>query len=109
MSKLVRLLATLLFFTVLAFAAIATEAQKAPSKLDGALSEIVRAKGAGRQRVIIRTTGNGAPGLRVALEASGNPVLLSHPLIDAVTTEVPVAALEGLSHNPFVESISIDA
>ena len=36
-------------------------------------------------------------------------VLRAHPVINALTARVPVAALEGLSHLPFVESISIDA
>ena len=36
-------------------------------------------------------------------------MLRRHPSINALTARVPVAALEGLSRNPFVLSISTDA
>ena len=36
-------------------------------------------------------------------------MLRRHPIINALTARVPVAALEGLSRNPFVLSISTDA
>ena len=65
--------------------------------------------GPDRQRVIVRF----APGRRSAavrdLKAGGFDVRAEHALIDAATLEVPRAALDGLSHNPNVLSISSDA
>ena len=66
-------------------------------------------KGPDRQRVIVRM----APGTRgavvKALKAGGFDVKVEHPLIDAVTLEIPRAALDALSHNPNILSISSDA
>ena len=110
--KLLRSQATFLFVAVLTITATVTHAQQPPrvgSKLDARLAASVRAGNSGTQRVIIRTASNGIPGLTIALKHAGYPVLLAHPIINALTARVPVAALEGLSHLPFVESISIDA
>jgi hypothetical protein len=110
--KLPRAQATFLFVTVLTLTATMTHAQQPPSvvsKLDARLAASVRAGDPGTQRVIIRTASNGIPGLTIALEQAGYPVLLAHPIINALTARVPVAALEGLSHLPFVVSISSDA
>jgi serine protease AprX len=110
--KLLRSQTTLLFVAVLTLAATVTHAQQPPSvgsKLDARLAARVRAGDSGTQRVIIRTASNGIPGLTIALKHAGNPVLLAHPSINALTARVPVAALNGLSRLPFVESISIDA
>jgi serine protease AprX len=110
--KLLRSQATFLFVAVLTITATVTHAQQPPrvgSKLDARLAASVRAGNSGTQRVIIRTASNGIPGLTTALKHAGHPVLLAHPIINALTARVPVAALEGLSHLPFVESISIDA
>ena len=110
--KPLRFQASFLFVAVLALAATVTHAQQPPrvvSKLDARLAASVRAGASGTQRVIIRTASNGIPGLKIALERAGSPVLLAHPIINAVTARVPVAALEGLSHLPFVVSISTDA
>jgi serine protease AprX len=79
------------------------------SKLDALLTARVREGDSGTQRVIIRTTSSGIPGLTRALERDGHPVLRRHPIINALTARVPSAALEGLSRNPLVLSISIDA
>jgi serine protease AprX len=110
--KLLRSQATLLFVAILTLTATVTRAQQPPSvgsKLDARLAASVRAGVSGTQRVIIRTASNGIPGLTIALRNAGNPVLLVHPSINALTARVPVAALNGLSRLPFVESISIDA
>jgi len=92
--------------------ATVTHAQQPPdvaSKLDERLAASVRAGDSGTQRVIIRVASNGVPGLTNALTRAGNPVLLNHRSINALTARVPVAALNGLSHLPFVKSISVDA
>src|SRR6188768_2969074 len=110
--KTFRSQATLLIVAGMTVAATVTHAERPPrvvSKLDARLSASVLAHDSGTQRVIIRTASNGIPGLRNALENAGSSVLLTHPIINALTARVPVAALEGLSHLPFVESISIDA
>ena len=90
-------------------AANAQRPQSVSSKLDARLTARVREGHSGTQRVIIRTTSSGIPGLSRGLERDGHPVLRRHPSINALTARVPVAALEGLSRNPFVLSISIDA
>jgi hypothetical protein len=110
--RLLRSQAAFLFVAVLTLTATVTHAQQPPSvasKLDARLAASVRAGDSGTQRVIIRTASNGIPGLTIALEHAGYAVLLAHPIINALTARVPVAALEGLSHLPFVVSISIDA
>ena len=90
-------------------AAHAQQPQSVGSKLDALLTARVREGNSGTQRVIIRTTSDGIPGLTRELERDGHPVLRRHPIINALTARVPVAALEGLSRNPFVLSISTDA
>ena len=66
-------------------------------------------KGPDRQRVIVRVV-PGSRGLAVkALKAGGLDVKTEHPLIEAVTLEIPRGALDGLSHNPNILSISSDA
>jgi serine protease AprX len=110
--KLLRSQPVFLCVAVLTLAGTVTHAQQPPdvvSKLDARLAASVRAGDSGTQRVIIRTTSHGIPGLTIALERAGHPVLLAHPIIDALTARVPVAALQGLSHLPFVASISSDA
>jgi serine protease AprX len=103
---------TSLFLLALLLPAIAAYAQTPQillSKLDGRLSASVRARESSTKQVIIRTTSDGMPGLTNALGANRYPVLLVHPAINGLTARVPVAALEGLSRLPFVESISTDA
>ena len=48
-------------------------------------------------------------GLRSALRAAGDEVLREHPLINALTANVPMGRLQALAHVPWVESISLDA
>ena len=62
-----------------------------------------------RARVIVRVRSGQRGRIREALRAGGFDVKAEHPLIDAITLEVPRAALEGLAHNPNIETISIDA
>jgi serine protease AprX len=103
---------TLLFLAAFILPAIAAHAQppqRLVSKLDGPLSASVRARLSDTKQVIIRTTSDGMPGLTKALGANRHPVLRVHSRINALTARVPVAALEGLSRLPFVESISTDA
>ena len=104
--------ATFLILLVLTLTQIAAHAQRPQSvgsKLDALLTARVREGQSATQRVIIRTTSDGIPGLTRGLERDGHPVLRRHPMINALTARVPVAALEGLSRNPFVLSISTDA
>ena len=84
-------------------------ADRASAKLDRLLTARVRGGDSATQRVIIRTTSNGVDGLTTGLERDGHSVLRRHRKINALTARVPVAALEGLSRNPSVLSISIDA
>src|SRR5215831_10788630 len=98
--KVPRSRATFLFVLVLTLTATATRAQQPPSvgsKLDARLAASVRASDSGTTRVIIRTSSKGIPGLTTALKNAGYPVVLAHPIINAVTARVPVAALQGLS------------
>jgi serine protease AprX len=99
----------LVVLTLTQMAANAQQPQSVGSKLDALLTARVREGNSGTQRVIIRTTSNGIPGLSRELERAGHPVLRRHAIINALTARVPVAALEGLSRNPFVLSISMDA
>jgi serine protease AprX len=77
--------------------------------MDSAIRHWDKHGGPDRQRVIIRV----APGTRAlvgrALRAQNLEVRTEHPLIDAFTLEVPRQSLRGLSHNPNIASISLDA
>ena len=86
---ILRIRAPRLLSGLLALSATAAQAQSSPAglaKLDAVLSASVRAGNTATTRVIIQTTPDGIPGLRQALQTSGNPVLLEHPLIGAITT-----------------------
>jgi serine protease AprX len=104
--------ATALLLAVLAVPAIAAHAQspeRAGSKLDARLAALVQAGDSVTERVIIRATPDGIPGLTNALERGGHALLRRHPIVNALTARVPIAALEGLARLPFVQSISSDA
>ena len=102
-------------FSVLALLTIATlighaePPSRLASKLDALLAARVRSGDEGPQRVIIRTTPDGVPGLATALAASGNDLLRVHPLINAATAFVKIPQLEALARLPFVVTISSDA
>jgi hypothetical protein len=98
------LLAALILSAVTAHA---QPAQRLP-KLDASLSASVRAGQSDTKQVIIRATSGGIPAVTKALSANGE-ALRVFSTINALLAKVPVAALEGLSRNPFVESISSDA
>ena len=98
------LLAALILSAVTAHA---QPSQRLP-KLDASLSASVRAGRSDTKQVIIRTTSGGIPAVTKALSANGE-ALRVFSTINALLAKVPVAALEGLSRNPFVESISSDA
>jgi serine protease AprX len=83
--------------------------QRTIGKLDQRLARSIRAGDRDTKRVIIRTTASGIPGLTGALRAKGHSVLRSLRSINAVTAQIPVAALRELSQLASVESISIDA
>jgi serine protease AprX len=68
-----------------------------------------RGKGPDRRRVIVRLVPDARGWAVKALKAGGFDVKAEHPLIDAVTLEIPRGALDGLSHNPNILSISSDA
>jgi serine protease AprX len=111
-SNILRPRSTFAIVVALLLSAIAAQAQtpeRLLSKLDAGLSASVRARESGTKQVIIRATSNGLPGLTNELRASGLSVLGVLSSINGLTARVPVAALEGLSGNPFVESISTDA
>jgi len=80
-----------------------------PAVMDAAIRHWHKHGGPDRQRVIIRVV----PGKRAlvgrALRRDGLAVRTEHPLIDAFTLEIPGKALRGLSHNPDIASISLDA
>ena len=104
--------AAVILLITLAMPAIAAHAQppeRVVSKLDERLAARVRNRDSVTERVIIRTTSEGVPGLTNALERGGHAVLRRHRIINALTARVAVAALEGLARLPFVESISVDA
>jgi serine protease AprX len=99
-------LAAVLLFAVTAGA---QTPQRLISKLDAPLSASVRAHQSDTRRVIIRTTPDGMTRLTSALKASGYQVRGIHAAIRALSTDLPVTAVESLSQLPFVESISTDA
>ena len=84
-----------------------TPARRLP-KLDASLSASVLARQSDTKQVIIRTTSGGIPAVTKALSANGQ-ALRVFSTMNAVLAQVPAAALEGLSRNPFIESISSDA
>src|SRR5262245_7907765 len=107
-----RFRAALLFIGLLAFhvpVAHAQRPQRVPAKLDKVLAASVRAGDSDIKQVIIRTTPTGISGLTNVLRDRGHQAVRVHSIINAVTARVPAQALESLSQNPFVESISIDA
>jgi serine protease AprX len=77
--------------------------------MDTAISHWKKHRGPDRQRVIIRVVPGKRALVRRALRRDGLAVKAEHPLIDALTLEVPRKALHGLSHNPNILSISLDA
>ncbi len=103
--------ATLLAALVLTFfpAVARADGPGKPSKLDSALQERQKGGGANRERVIIRVKRGKRADLVQALKGAGHSVKAEHPLIDAVTVEVPIQALQGLAHRSDVKSISFDA
>ena len=63
-----------------------------------------------RARVIIRVVPGGRQALSNYLNSqSGHRIVVEHPLIDAITADIPLRALAGLENNPFVATVSIDA
>jgi serine protease AprX len=112
LSNVLKSRSALFFIAVLVLPAIAADAQsprRLISKLDAPLSSSVRARHPGTKRVIIRTTSDGIPRLTDALQDNGRYLRRVHSSINAMTADVPMDALEGLSQLPFVESISTDA
>ena len=76
------------------------------SKVDSALEQqLAKGKSGDRTRVIIRVKRGKRGDLTGQLKSAGYSVKAQHALINAVTVEVPVQALEGLARNPNVESI----
>src|SRR5262245_35584645 len=99
-------------FVALLLSAIAIDAQapkRLVSKLDAPLSASVRARHSDTRHVIIRTTSDGMSRLTTVLKTNGRTVRRVHEAINALTADVPVTELEGLSQLSFIQSISSDA
>ncbi|MBA2303097.1 MAG: S8 family peptidase [Acidobacteria bacterium] len=95
--------------TVLAATASAQGPDRDHPKLDAALAARVRNGDSNWQRVIIRTMPDEMSAVTAALLARGYGVASKHPIISALTAEVPVGQLEALSRLPAVISMSLDA
>ena len=103
---------TFLVLATLVLSAITTDAQtpqRLIRKLDAPLSASTRAHQSDTRRVIIRATSDGIPQLTDELKARGFSVRRVHALINALSADLPVAAIESLSQLSFVASISSDA
>ena len=103
---------TFLVLATLVLSAITTDAQtpqRLVRKLDAPLSASTRAHQSDTRRVIIRATSDGIPQLTDELKARGFSVRRVHASINALSADLPVAAIESLSQLSFVASISSDA
>ena len=105
--RVVTLIASGLLLTALV--ATTVFAQDRLPKLDSALQAAQRRDGSVRLRVILRIQSGRRMPIRRQLEANGFAIRAEHPLINAISVEVPINALFGLAHQPDVLSISIDA
>ena len=105
--RVVTLITSWLLLTALA--AATAYAQDQPSKLDSALQAALQRDGSVRLGVILRIQSGRRVRIRQQLEANGFAIRAEHPLINAISVEVPINALFGLAHQPDVLSISIDA
>ena len=102
---------TLIAFGLLLAALISTTvyAQDRLAKLDKALQAAQRRDGSVRLNVIVQVQSGRRVPKRQQLEGNGFKIRAEHPLINAISVEVPVNALSGLADQSDVLSISIDA
>ena len=102
---------TVIAFGLLLAALISTTvyAQDRPAKLDKALQAAQRRDGSVRLNVIVQVQSGRRVPKRQQLEGNGFKIRAEHPLINAISVEVPVNALSGLADQSDVLSISIDA
>ena len=103
---------TFLVLATLVLSAITTDAQtpqRLVRKLDAPLSPSTRAHQSETNGVIIRATSDGIPQLTDEFKARGFSVRRVHASINALSADLPVAAIESLSQLSFVASISSDA
>src|SRR5436190_4550903 len=105
--RVVTLIAFGLLLTALAAATV--YAQDRLPKLDSALQAARQRDGSVRLGVILQIQPGRRMPIRRQLEANGFAIRAEHPLINAISVEVPINALSGLAHRPDVLSISIDA
>jgi serine protease AprX len=105
--RILPLISSCLILTV--SAAAPANAQDGLSKLDSALRMALRDDGNIRRDVIARIQPGYRTNVRQQLEDKGFTVRTEHPLINAISVQVPTNALVGLAKNPNVLSISIDA
>ena len=105
--RVVTLIASGLLLTALA--ATTVYAQDRLPKLDSALQAARQRDGSVRVGVILQIQSGRRMPIRQQLEANGFAIRAEHPLINAISVEVPINALSGLAHQPDVLSISIDA
>ena len=105
--RVVTLIASGLLLTALA--ATTVFAQDRLPKLDSALQAARQRDGSVRLGVILQLQSGRRMPVRQQLEANGFAIRAEHPLINAISVEVPINALFGLAHRPDVLSISIDA
>jgi serine protease AprX len=106
-SRVVTLIASGLLFTALAATTVYPQDQH--SKLDSVLQAAQRRGGAVRLKVILQIQAGRRAPIRQQLEAGGFAIRAEHPLINAISIEVPANALSGLAQQPDVLSISLDA
>jgi serine protease AprX len=84
--------------------------QRSQSKLDRYLAELDRsASPTERVRIIVTTRGVDRGPLAASLHREDGQVLEDHPLINAITAEVPVGRLRALAARNDVLSVSTDA
>ena len=106
-----RLLSRLLVMAALVVAG-AIQASAGPQhrgKLDLELKRAAVSADAGTRAVIVRTAPGSRDAVRQWLTARGYRVRAEHPLIDALTVDVPVSELDTLAEEPSLHSLSSDA
>jgi len=95
---------TLIAFGLLltALAGTTVYAQDPLPKLDSALQAARQRGGSLRLGVILQIKPGRRTPMRGQLAANGFAIRAEHPLINAISVEVPVNALSGLAHQPDV-------
>jgi serine protease AprX len=110
--------ALILALASLPFVAVADSGSSGPSaaasgKFDAALrkwrGDRSQGRGPERQRVIVSVARGQRGAVIGALRAAGYGIKAEHPLVNAITLELPMPALEALARRHDVQTLSIDA